>query len=80
MSTKITINNVEYDTQKVPILESIERFSNIRLQDGSIINIKATPQEVTRIEGLFDPNGRPAYIVNSTTVVVVSSSTLSKGE
>ena len=49
MPKKIMFNNEEVVATKVNIIESVERFSQIRLDDGTIINIKASPQEVSRI-------------------------------
>ncbi len=75
---KIMFNNEEVVATKVNIIESVERFSQIRLDDGTIINIKASPQEVSRIENKFDHNGNPVYVVNSTNVVTVHSSPLAQ--
>ena len=78
MPKKIMFNNEEVVATKVNIIESVERFSQIRLDDGTIINIKASPQEVPRIENKFDHNGNPIYVVNSTNVVTVHSSPLAQ--
>ena len=83
MPKKIMFNNEEVVATKVNIIESVEKesvekFSQIRLDDGTIINIKASPQEVSRIENKFDHNGNPIYVVNSTNVVTVHSSPLAQ--
>jgi hypothetical protein len=62
----------------VVIVETVERFSQIRTDDGTIINIKASPQEVFRIDNRFDNQGNPMFVVTSNTVVTVQSSPLAQ--
>jgi hypothetical protein len=78
MSPKIMLNNEEVECIKVTIIESVERFSQIRLDDGTILNIKATPQEVSRVENRFDQSGNPIYVVKSNNIINVHSSPLTQ--
>ncbi len=78
MSPKIRLNNEEVECKKVNIIESVERFSQIRLDDGTILNIKASPQEVFRVDNRYDRTGNPIYVVNSNNVITVHSSPLSQ--
>ncbi len=78
MSPKINLNNEEVECTKVTIIESVERFSQIRLDDGTILNIKATPQEVVRVENRFDQSGNPIYVVKSNNIINVHSSPLTQ--
>ena len=58
----------------VPIVESTERFSEVILKDGSILQTKLSVLEVVRIENQWDNEGNPSYVVKSTNVVAVSES------
>lgn len=80
MPRKMRINNEDVEATKVTIVETVERFSQIRTDDGSIINIKASPQEVFRIDNRYDDQGNPMYFVTSNTVVTIHSSPLSQEE
>ena len=58
----------------VDVEESTERFSEVRLGDGTILKTKLTVVEVVRIDDEWDSDGNPAYVVKSGNVVVVSES------
>ena len=58
----------------VEVTQSIERFSEINLDDGSILRMKPVVTEVVRIDGQWDNDGNPAYVVKSTNVLVVVES------
>ena len=58
----------------VAIEESTERFSEVRLGDGTILKTKLTVVEVIRIDGQWDNDGNPSYSVRSANVVAISES------
>ena len=62
-----------YSGTKVSVDESTERFSTVRLTDGTVIRIKAAVTEALRVDGEYDQNGNPVYVVNSTNIVQVDS-------
>jgi hypothetical protein len=57
----------------VPITEAIERWSELKLEDGSILKVKASILTVTRIPGKFDPDGNPLYVLQGGVIMIVSS-------
>ena len=57
----------------VPIRESTERWSDIELDDGSTIRAKLVITRVLRLEGQYDPDGIPIYVVQSMNVVTAES-------
>ena len=59
------------DGTQVDVVESTERFSDIKLDDGTILRVRVMVHEVTRFDDLWDNSGNPMYSVNSATVVVV---------
>ena len=56
----------------VDISESTERFSELRLEDGTILRIKPSVLQVTRLVEQWDPEGNPIYVVRSQNLVLVS--------
>lgn len=57
--------------QDIPILESSEKVSEVTLEDGTVLYVKASPISVLRIEGIWDPYNNPTYSVQANTVVSV---------
>lgn len=56
---------------KVPIVEITERFSEIRLGDGTSLAVKPNIVEVARLEEQWDNEGNPIYIVRSQNVIMI---------
>lgn len=56
----------------VDISESTERFSELRLEDGTILRVKPSVLQVTRLVEQWDPEGNPIYVVRSQNLVLVS--------
>jgi hypothetical protein len=59
------------DAVEVPIEESLERWSELKLEDGSTLRVKMTVISVSRIQGMWDPQGNPLYMVNMSPVMAV---------
>jgi len=57
----------------VNVDESVERWTDLKLSDGSTLRIKAQVIRVLRAEGKFDPEGNPLYIVQGGQMMVVTS-------
>jgi hypothetical protein len=57
----------------VPITESTEKWSEIHLEDGSILRIKPNVISVIRITGQYDQDGNPLYALKSSQVMTVVS-------
>ena len=56
----------------VDIVESTERFSELKLSDGAILKTKMSAIEVIRINDQWDRDGNPVYHVKSHNLVAVS--------
>ena len=63
---------------EVGVTESIERFSDVKLEDGTTIKTKLSVISAVRSDDKFDAEGNPLYIVKSQNVVVVADSLLRK--
>lgn len=55
----------------VDIIESTERYSEVRLYDGTTLRTKLVVTEVTRLDDQWDADGNPVYAVKSNNIVVV---------
>ena len=57
----------------VSIDESVERYSEIKLSDGSVLRVKVNVVEVIRLDDRHDDNGNPVYAIKSSNHILVSS-------
>ena len=58
---------------EVRIAESNERWSELTLEDGTVIRVKQNVASVILIPDEYDSEGRPVYVVNSVPAVVIVS-------
>jgi len=62
------------DGLEIPIEESTERWSDVRLEDGTVLRVKTTVLSATRVTGQWDAEGHPLYFIKSIpTTAIVSS-------
>lgn len=61
------------EAEIIPIVEVIEKTSQVRLQDGAILTIKATPIDAGRAIGRKNEVGQPLYIIRHHVIVAVFS-------
>ena len=50
-----------------------EHWNEYLIDDGTVVRIKLVATEVLRVDGEYDPQGNPVYIVASTNVTAVSA-------
>jgi hypothetical protein len=61
------------DGVAVQVEESTERWSDITLEDGTILKIKASVMSAIRPDDQFDPSGNPLYVLSiAPTIIIVS--------
>ena len=65
-------NNEMVDGTEVPVDEALERWSEVRLTDGSVIRVKVTVAAAVRIDGRWDQDGNPLYVIRGAQTMVVS--------
>jgi hypothetical protein len=56
------------DGTQIPIDESEERWSKVKLEDGSVLKIRPVVTAVVRVDGQYDPEGNPVYVVKTMVV------------
>jgi hypothetical protein len=61
------------DVVEVSVAESTERWSEVTLEDGSVIRLKPVVIGAIRLEGQWDPEGNPMYSLKVNQVMAVSS-------
>ena len=62
----------------VNVIESTERFTDIKLEDGTVLKAKVSVAEVSRVDGRWDNDGNPLYFVKSQTVITVAKTPFRK--
>lgn len=56
---------------EVAVEQSTERWSEVKLEDGTVFRLKATVMSAVRIEGEYDPAGNPMYALRAQPVIDV---------
>jgi hypothetical protein len=62
------------DGSEVGVSESTEKWSEVTLEDGTILRVKPSVLSAVRVDGQYDPDGNPAYLIKAQQVVMVASS------
>lgn len=57
---------------EVPVLESTERWTEVKLTDGSVLRVKPSILSAVRIPGQFDPEGNPMYALKAINTMVIA--------
>lgn len=57
----------------MPFQTGGEHWNEYLVDDGSVLRLKLVATEVIRLDGQFDQEGNPLYMVNSTNVLTVSA-------
>jgi hypothetical protein len=61
------------DGTEVAVLESSERWTEVKLEDGTNLRLKPVVMTVARLDGRYDPQGNPMYAVQAQQVMTVSA-------
>lgn len=68
---KLNLLGRDTDVTEVNIVEKDERMAEYKLEDGSTIRFIAYPTAVLRVEGQYNADGMPLYIVMNAPVTAV---------
>lgn len=58
---------------EVDVEESTDRWSDVKLEDGTILRVKPVVLSAIRVDNAFDPAGNPQYAIKSNAVVSIVS-------
>ena len=61
------------DAFEVSVAESIEKWTEIRLDDGSVLRLKPVVLRALRVEGRYDSEGNPIYQLKVNQIMAVVS-------
>jgi len=70
---KINYGGEMVEATQAEINQSSEYWNQYLLDDGSIIKIKLVATNALRVEGKFDDEGNPVYLVKSTNIMSIKS-------
>ena len=71
---KVRINDEDVDAAEMPFQNVAEHWNEYLLNDGSVIRLKSVVTEILKLEGKYDADGNPQYLIKSAQVVSVSGS------
>jgi hypothetical protein len=57
----------------MPFQTGGEHWNEYLVDDGTVLRVKQVATEVIRVDGYYDQEGNPMYLLNSTNVMVASS-------
>ena len=58
---------------EVAVEEATERWTDVKLSDGTQLRLKSIVLAVVRIEGRYDPDGNPLYQLKSNQLMTVTA-------
>ena len=67
---KFKLGDKEVEAWDVPIDESNEKWTELKLEDGAILRLKPVVSNVFRMTDQKDDQGRPIYAINSTIALI----------
>ena len=63
----------EVEATVMPFQVGGEHWNEYVVDDGTIVKLKPVVTEIMRVDGHFDQNGDPVYVVQATNVLAVSA-------
>lgn len=70
---KIRYQDRTVEATEVSFQTGSEHWNEYLLDDHSVIKLKTVTSEILRIDGEYDVDGNPIYLVKSTNIVAVSA-------
>lgn len=64
---------IQEDAMLIPVVRNEENWSEATLEDGTVIRFKQTLIKVYRVDGKYDGDGNPQYIINAAPIISVES-------
>ncbi len=71
---KVMINLGGRQVQATPVdvSQSSEKWNEYLLEDGTVLKMKLVLKKVLKVDGEYDEEGSPVYVMQSTNVTTVS--------
>lgn len=61
------------DGHDIPVAESLERWSEIRLEDGTTFRAKISIVSAVKLIDKVDAKGNPVYLINAAPVITMGA-------
>ena len=61
------------DAVEVPVSESTERWTEVKLEDGATLRLKPVVIGAVRLEGRYDPEGNPMYSLKVNQIMTITN-------
>ncbi len=71
--TKIFLNGQWVPATVVPVTSTQEGWSQYLLEDGSVVKLKLVVSEISKVDGMYEPDGTPVYNAKWSLVLAVTS-------
>jgi hypothetical protein len=71
---KVRLGDKDVDATEMGFQTGGEHWNEYLLGDGTVLRLKPVVTEILRVDGLWDPEGNPVFIVKAANVVSVSAS------
>jgi hypothetical protein len=71
---KIRVGDQDVDALEMPFQNVAEHWNEYLLNDGSVLRLKSVVTEILKLDGKYDAEGNPQYLIKSAQVVSVSGS------
>ena len=55
----------------VAVEETVERASEVKLEDGTILRARLSVDEAIRLDDQYDNEGNPVYVIKSATLISI---------
>jgi hypothetical protein len=70
---RMPFGDQEVEATEVGFRSLGEHWNEYLVDDGSVVRIKLVVTDIFRIDGTYDSEGNPIYLVKSTNVTAISS-------
>lgn len=70
---KIKLGDEVLEGTRIATTSSSENWNEYLLEDSSVLKMKLVVTEIVRVDGRYDSDNNPMYVVRSSNVMAVSS-------
>lgn len=70
---KITYGGRQVEATPIDVNQSNEKWNEYLLEDGTVLKMKLVLKKTLRIDGEYDAEGNPIYVMQSQNITTVNS-------
>ena len=68
----INLGGRQVEAVQIDVNQSNEKWNEYLLEDGTVLKMKLVLKKVLRVDGEYDQEGNPVYVMQSTNVTTVN--------